>query len=69
MRFLNNILMTTSYIVSNIALDWIYNQRYPLHAKITSFCFTFLPIIGNPIIFGLLTFLTSSTLIDMRYLL
>ena len=31
--------------------DLIYDQCYPLHAKTTSFCFTFALVNVNPIIF------------------
>ena len=50
MVFLNNKLMTSLHIVFNIPLDLIYDQCYPLHAKNTSFCFTFVLVIVNPII-------------------
>ena len=50
MVFLNNMLMTLSHMVFNIPLDLIYDQCYPLHTKATSFCFTFVLVIVNPII-------------------
>ena len=49
MVFLNNMLMTLSHIAFNISLDLIYDQCYPLHAKATSFRFTFVLVIVNPI--------------------
>ena len=51
-------LMTLSHMVFNIPLDWIYDQCYPLHAKTTSFCFTFVLIIVNPIILVLVLKIT-----------
>ena len=50
MTFLNNMLMTLSRMVFNISLDLIYDQCYPMHAETTSFCFTFVLVIVNPII-------------------
>ena len=41
----------TSHIVFNIPLDLIYDKYYPLHAKSTSFCFTFVLVIVDPVIF------------------
>ena len=47
----NNMLLTLSHIVVvNIPLDLIFEQCYPLYAKITSFCFTCALVIVNPII-------------------
>ena len=37
MVFLNNILMALKHTVFNDLLDLIYDQCYPLYAKITSF--------------------------------
>ena len=47
---LKNILMTSSHIVFTMPLDLINDQCYHLHAKTTSFCFTFVLVIVNPII-------------------
>ena len=58
MVFLNNMLMTSSYMVFNIPLDLIYDQCYSLHAKTTSFCFTFVLVIVNPIIWFLVLKIT-----------
>ena len=49
MVFPNNML--TSHIVFNVPLDLIDDQYCPLHIKTKMFCFTFVLIIGNPIIF------------------
>ena len=49
MVFANNML--TSYIVFNVPLDLIDEQYYPLYIKTTNVCFTFVLVIGNPIIF------------------
>ena len=38
-------------IVTHVLLNLIYDQFYPLHAKATGFCFTFVLVIVNPIIF------------------
>ena len=38
-------------VVTHVLLDLIYDQCYPLHAKTTSSCFTFVLVIVNPIIF------------------
>ena len=51
MVFPNNMVMTSSHIVFNTLLDLSDNQNYPLHAKAISFCFTFVLVIVNPIIF------------------
>ena len=56
MVFPNNML--TSRIVFNIPLDLIDDQYHPLHAKTTSFCFAFVQIIVNQIIFELTKILT-----------
>ena len=53
--------MTSSHMVFNIPLGWIYDQRYPMNAKTTSFCFTFVLIIVNPIILVLVYYLISGT--------
>ena len=50
MVFLNNMLMILSHMVFNIPFDLIHDQCYPLHAKPTIFCFTFVLVIVNPII-------------------
>ena len=47
----NNIMMVSSLIVFNILLDLSDDQNYPLHAKIISFCFMFVMVIVNPIMF------------------
>ena len=49
MVFPNNML--TSHIVFNVPLDLIDDQYYLLHIKTTNFCFIFVLVIGNPIIF------------------
>ena len=49
MAFSSNIL--TSLIVFNIPLGLTGDQYYPLHAKTTSFGFTFVLVVDNPIIF------------------
>ena len=49
MVFPNNML--TSHIVFKVPLDLIDDQYYPCYIKITNFCFTFLLVISNPIIF------------------
>ena len=59
MVFPNNMVMTSSHIILNILLDLSDDQNYPLHAKIISFCFAFVLVIVNPIIFDKLGFLTS----------
>ena len=51
MAFLANVLMTTSQIVFDIPLNFIYDQCYPLHAKTTNFSFTFVLVTVNQIIF------------------
>ena len=51
MVFPNNVVMTSSHIVINILLDLSDDQNYPLHAKIISFCFTFVLVSANPINF------------------
>ena len=38
-------------VATHVVLDLIYDQCYPLHAKTTRFCFTFVLVIVNPIIF------------------
>ena len=58
MVFLNNMLMSSSHMAFNKTPDWIYDQCCPLHAKITSSCFTFGPIIINPIILVLVLKIT-----------
>ena len=58
MVFLNNMLMALSHMVFDIPHDWIYDQCYPLHAKTTSVCFTFVLIIVNPIILVLVLKIT-----------
>ena len=51
MVFPNNMVMSSSHMVFNILLDLSDEQNYPLHAKTISFCFTFVLVIVNPIIF------------------
>ena len=63
MIFLNNMLMTSPYIVFYIPFDLIYGSCYLLHAKITLFflfffCFCF-PVGPNPTIFDKTRFLIS----------
>ena len=43
--------MASSHIVFNILLDLSEDENYPLHAKTISFCFTFVVVIVNPILF------------------
>ena len=56
-------LITLSHMVFNILLDLIDDQSYLLHAKTTSFCFTFALVIVNPILFNQPRFLTSLNLV------
>ena len=51
MVFPNNMVVTSSHIVFNILLDLSDDQYYHLHIKTTTFCFTFVLVIVNPIIF------------------
>ena len=56
-------LMTLSHIAFNISLDLIYGKCYPLHAKTTSFHFTCVLVIVNPIIVVLVL---KNTLYEVR---
>ena len=38
-------------VVTHVLHDLINDQYYPLHEKTTSFCFTFVLVIVNPITF------------------
>ena len=51
MVFPNSMVMKSSHVIFNILLDLIENQNYPLHVKTISFCFTFVLVIVNPIVF------------------
>ena len=51
MVFPNNMVMTSSHIVFNILLDLSDDQNYLLYAKTISFCFIFVLVIVDPIIF------------------
>ena len=51
MVFPNNMVMTSSHIVFNILLDLSDDQNYLLYAKTISFCFMFVLVIVDPIIF------------------
>ena len=64
MVFPNNIL--TSHIVFNVPLDLIDDQYYLLYIKTTNSCFTFVLVIGNPIIFDYPRFLTFRNLVVKR---
>ena len=46
-------------VVTHVLLNLIYDQCYLLHAKTTSFCFMFVLVIVNAIIFEERRFLTS----------
>ena len=54
--------MTLSHMVFNIPLDWIYDQYCPLHAKATSFRFTFALVIFNLIILFLVLLIVNNHL-------
>ena len=49
MVFANN--MSKSHIAFNVPFDLINDQYYPLLIKTTNDCFTFVLVIGNPIMF------------------
>ena len=57
--FQKDIPMTSSHVISNIPLDLIWDQCYPLHAKSTSVCFMFALVISNSQIFDHSRLLTS----------
>ena len=61
--------MKSSHIAFNITLDLIYDQCYPLHAKTTSFCFTFVLVIFNPIILVLVLKITLCEALVVNVLL
>ena len=68
MIFLSNMLMTSWYMLFDIPLDLIYEQWYPLHVKTTSFCFTFVLAIVNPLILFLVLKITWWELLNVNVL-